>query len=186
VDIVIETLAEHNLKNAPEWPRHPFSCKYCTYWEFPDDSPHATERPREEIFERKLGWLKKTRRNFGNCGKILVIDGNGVGYAQYAHASSLPKCFDYSAGPTSDDAVFLSCLFISDQRFRRLGLGSMLLQNICEELRERGIRAVETFARRTEVNNPSGPVEFYLESGFRTFRNTSEFPLMRLDLGRDV
>jgi GNAT superfamily N-acetyltransferase len=186
VDVVIETLTEHNLLNTPEWPERPFSCKYCTYWEFPGDSFKAAERVREDIFKRKLSWLRKTTRSFGNCGRILRVSGNSVGYVQYAPACALPKCFDYSAGPTSDGAVLLSCLFISDPKFRRLGLGSSLLKDVCGELKRRGIHAIETFARRTGSNNPSGPVQFYLRNGFRVVRNTSEFPLMRLNLGKAV
>jgi hypothetical protein len=46
----------------------------------------------------------------------------------------------------------------------------------------RGIRAVETFARKGQEDNPSGPVEFYLRNGFRVFRDDPEYPLMRLEL----
>jgi hypothetical protein len=49
-------------------------------------------------------------------------------------------------------------------------------------LRKRGVKAVETFARKNNPNNPSGPVEFYLKNGFRVLRDDPEFPLMRLEL----
>jgi len=79
-------------------------------------------------------------------------------------------------------AVPLTCLFIPNEAFRGLGLGKRLLEAVIQELRRRGFRALETFARRGEANNPSGPMEFYLRRGFHVKDETdAEFPLMRLD-----
>lgn len=41
---------------------------------------------------------------------------------------------------------------------------------------------METFARKGNAENPSGPVEFYLRHGFTVQRDDPEFPLLRLDL----
>ncbi|MEM2057748.1 MAG: GNAT family N-acetyltransferase, partial [Thermoproteota archaeon] len=79
-------------------------------------------------------------------------------------------------------AVLISCLFIAEKEYRGRGLGKLLLESIIEDLRKRGFKAVETFARRNNSNNPSGPVEFYLKNGFRVLREDPEFPLMRLEL----
>lgn len=57
-----------------------------------------------------------------------------------------------------------------------------MLRNIIEDLKSRGVRAVETFARKGSPDNPSGPFEFYLKNGFKVLRDDPEFPLMRLDL----
>jgi len=51
-----------------------------------------------------------------------------------------------------------------------------------DELRAREIEAVETLARRESAENPSGPLAFYLEHGFRVYRDDEEFPLVRLEL----
>ncbi|RJS88791.1 hypothetical protein DRO56_02955 [Candidatus Bathyarchaeota archaeon] len=56
-------------------------------------------------------------------------------------------------------AVPLTCLFIPDKAFRGLGLGKRLLEAVIRELRKRGFRALETFARSGDANNPSGPLE---------------------------
>jgi len=55
---------------------------------------------------------------------------------------------DYHSRPSSEDAVVISCLFIPQKKFRKLGVGSQLLQCIIEDLRKRGTKAVETFARK--------------------------------------
>ncbi len=35
--VEIVSLTEENLVEAPEWDEHPFSCKYCIYWESPEE-----------------------------------------------------------------------------------------------------------------------------------------------------
>lgn len=76
----------------------------------------------------------------------------------------------------------ISCLFIAEKEYRRRGLGKKLLQSVIEDLRRRGVKAVETFARRNNPNNPSGLMEFYLKNGFMVLRDDPEFPLMRIEL----
>lgn len=105
-----------------------------------------------------------------------------MGYALYAPPAFLPNAGSYPAGPVSEDAVLLACLFFPDPRHRGRGWGGQLLKGILSELRIRGIPAVETFGRRGSAENPSGPAEFYLRRGFRVLRDHPEFPLLRLDL----
>jgi len=180
--IEVTNLTEENLKDAPEWDTHPFSCKYCIWWEFPDLCIDPAKEKKEDIIQKKLKWLRNTNKVFGNCGKIVYVNRKPVGYAQYALPKLLPHSVDYQSGPPSDDAALISCLFIPQKEFRRLGLGRQLLFNIIDDLRKRGIKAVETFARKGKPDNPSGPVVFYLRSGFRIHKDPKEFPLMRLDL----
>ena len=125
MEIEILNLTEKNLRDAPEWGDPPFSCKYCIYWEFPEGCMDTAKMKKEDLMQKKLQWLRDTNRVFGNCGKLLYIDGKAVGYAQYA-----PRAADYQAGPPSEDAVLIACLFIPHKGFRRLGLGSKLLQSI--------------------------------------------------------
>jgi len=182
MNVEIINLTEENLVDAPEWPGHPFSCKYCIYWEYPEECVDAATERKEEMFANKLSWLQRTIKEFGNCGKLLYIEGKGVGYAQYAPPGHLPNSAEYDSGPPSDDAVLISCLFIAQEQFRGSGLGNRLLHSIIDELREKGIEAIETFGRKGNRENPSGPVEFYLRNGFRIQKDDKEFPLMRLDL----
>ncbi len=179
IDIVDLTVG--NLNDAPEWNSHPFSCKYCIYWEFPEECIDPAMEKKEDMLRKKLIWLQNTQNTFGNCGKIAYINGKPAGYAQYAPPKFLPNSVNYSLLP-SDDAVLISCLFIPQKEFRRCGVGSKLLQSIIDDLRKRGVKAVETFARKGRAENPSGPVEFYLRNGFTIYKDDEEFPLMRLEL----
>lgn len=180
--VEIADLSCENLKDAPEWGSHPFSCKYCIYWEFPNECIDPSKESKENLFEKKLSWLRNAASSIGSCGKIAYVDGKPVGYAEYAPPNLLPNSYDYRSGPPSGDAVFICCLFIACEEFRGLGLGSQMLRNIIEDLKSRGVRAVETFARKGSPDNPSGPFEFYLKNGFKVLRDDPEFPLMRLDL----
>ena len=174
----VEELSEENLGLAPEWQAPPFSCRYCLYWEGPELSPNT----REEALQRKRAWLRRVRKEWGDCGKLLFLGDKAVGYAQYAPARFLPGVGGYPAGPVSEDAVFLACLFIPNPKDRGQGLGSVLLAAVLADLRARGMKAVETFARRGSPENPSGPVDFYLKHGFRVLRADPEFPLLRREL----
>jgi len=180
--VVIKTLTEENLVEAPEWGSHPFSCKYCIYWEHPELCLDPATEKKEEVFQKKLAWLRHVRAEFGACGRLLYLEDKPVGYAQYAPPRFLPNAASYPAGPASEDAVLISCLFMPAKEHRGRGLGSLLLRDILEELRGRGIKAVETFARKGSPENPTGPLEFYLKRGFRIHRDDEEFPLVRLTL----
>ena len=178
----IVELTENNLVQAPEWDSRPFSCKWCLYWEHPELLIDPKKEKKEEVFQRKLAWLRRVQKEFGECGKLLYVGQEAVGYAQYAPARFLPNAAAYPAGPASKDAVLISCLFIAREEYRRQGLGTLLLEEILSELQRRGITAAETFARLGGAENPSGPVELYLKHGFHVFRDDEEFPLMRLVL----
>jgi GNAT superfamily N-acetyltransferase len=182
MQVRIAQLTEATVEDAPEWGTHPYSCKYCIYWEFPDECKEPAEETKERCIRRKTDWLRNTRKLFGSCGKLVYADDVAVGYAQYAPSAFLRRSMDYSAGPASSDAVLICCLYFPSQQFRGVGLGRKLLQSIIDELRRRGYAAVETFARKGSADNPSGPVEFYLRNGFRIHRDDREFPLLRLDL----
>ena len=57
-----------------------------------------------------------------------------------------------------------------------------MLKNLITELRERGFKAIETFARKSSENNPSGPLELYLKNNFEIENDKDDFPLVRLDV----
>jgi hypothetical protein len=61
-------------------------------------------------------------------------------------------------------------------------IGTQMLKSLITELRQRGFKAIETFARRSTGENPSGPFGFYMKNGFKIKHNGSDFPLMRLEL----
>jgi len=181
----IVDISEANLGDIPE------NCRSCVYWEFPEEldkakAENTLTQKRLEFEKKKREWFIQTMNAFGTCGKIVYHQGKPVAYAQFAPSEQLPNVKAYESklvGKLEEGVVFLSCLYVVDETLRRKGLGETLLTNIIEDLKKRGFKSVETFARRGNPENPSGPFEFYVRNGFIVKDNTNpEFPLMQLYL----
>jgi GNAT superfamily N-acetyltransferase len=181
MEIVVKNITRESLGDIPR------SCKECLYWELPEDleklSQQKKSRPAEE---KKKEWFIKTLDEFGNCGKIVYQDKAAIGYAQYAPFNRFPQVSSYKSGPCGrieECTVLPSCSYISEEKQRGKGIGAKLLDTIITDSRNRGFKAVETFARRRSANNPSGRIELYLKRGFKIKDETNpEFPLLRLEL----
>jgi len=104
-----------------------------------------------------------------------------VGYSQLGPPTYLPNVGAYACAPPSQEAMFVSCLFVAADE-RNQGVGSALLQAVVRDVRMRGAPAVETFAGKNSPNNCSGPLEFWLEHGFRIVREDEGFALVRYEL----
>jgi len=185
IEVQIEDIKEANLQDIPE------TCRGCVYWEFPEEFEKAKEEKTEtqkrwELEEKKREWFVQTLKEFGTCGKIVYYNGKPVAYAQFAPSVWLPNIRFYESkavGKLEEGVVFLSCLFIADETLRGRGLGKALLQNVIDDLKRRGFKAVETFARRGDSNNPSGPLEFYIKNGFIIKdKENPEYPLVQFYL----
>jgi len=174
MNVRIVDISMRNLVDIPS------PCRSCIYWEFPDLFGKVSGA---EAFFHKKNWFIKALSEFGVCGKILYIDADPCGYAQFAPYYMLPQTKVYGYYQGRDDALFLSCLFICKAEYRGIGLGSRLLKSIIFDLKARGFSRIETIARRGSTNNPSGPLEFYLKNGFEIKRKLNQnFVLTMLDL----
>jgi GNAT superfamily N-acetyltransferase len=185
IEVEIVDISEANLGYIPE------SCRGCVYWEFPQEfekvkAEKAEAQKKLELEQKKREWFVQTLNEFGTCGKIVYYKGKPVAYAQFAPSERLPNISPYESqlvGKLEEGVVFISCLYIADKTLRGQGLGKVLLKNIIDDLKLRRFKAVETFARRGNADNPSGPLEFYIKNGFVIKDNTNqEFPLVRLYL----
>lgn len=183
MNITILPLNPETLSLAPQLEGYPFSCKTCLYWESPDFSKDLAPGWESRAFLKKKGFIEDLSLQFGPCGKILTIDGVGVGFSLYGPPSFFPNSLNYPSGPLTPGAILLACLFIPQGRFQREGLGKMLLSEVLEDLKGRGYKRVETFARRGNPDNPSGPLDFYLKRGFSIIREDCEYPLVGVWLG---
>jgi len=50
MNIEIVNLTEQDLIDAREWSPHPFSSKYCIYWEYPEDCVDPATEQKEAMF----------------------------------------------------------------------------------------------------------------------------------------
>jgi ribosomal protein S18 acetylase RimI-like enzyme len=185
VEVDIEDITEANLSDIPA------SCQGCVYWECPEEFDKAKQvnaiaQRQVEFEQKKREWFIKTKQEFGTCGKIVYHEGKPVAYAQYGHADLIPNVKAYNSvavGKREQGVVFISCLYVSDKTMRGRGIGEALLKTIVDELRSREFKAIETFARRGNPENPSGPLEFYIRNGFIIKDKTNpEYPLVTLYL----
>lgn len=175
-----EVLSPANLARLSTFRLFPFSCRYCVYWESTDDFDGNVAQSEAEQTKRE--WLKNTMGQFGTCGLIVFHHDDPVGYAQYASPRFFSRVREYPSGPPSDDAVFLSCLYVPKRELRGLGIGKHLLELVETDLRDRGYDFLETFARKGSESSPAGPLGFYLRRGFSVVREHDEFPLVRKEL----
>lgn len=181
MNIKISYLTEHNLNDLPEWKSFPCSCKYCRYWQSPHEFNADDKNERKKSTDNRRQWFDGVKREFGECGIIIYVDEKPIGFAQYAPPKFFSTVVHYPIIP-SPDAVYISCLFIFEKKYRNQGFGTVLLNAILEDLEKRDIKTVETIARKNNPENPSGPVEFYLANKFIIYKDDKEFPLVRLEL----
>ena len=173
----IENVTNRNFNDIPN------PCKYCLYWQTSNSFNQETLKPEMENKKRK--WLAKVVNKFGNCMKTVYFSNIPIGFIQYAPPKFFPRVGKYASGPPSNDDVFLTCLYVARKEARRKGFGTQMLENLIVELKQRGFRAVETFARKDSANNPSGPLNFYLKNGFKIKREEDNFPLVRLEISEN-
>jgi GNAT superfamily N-acetyltransferase len=154
-------------------------CRSCLFWEL---DPVRRDRVTEPCAE-KDAWVSEVLREWGSCGRVVLVDDVPVGYAVYAPEAFVPGAAAFATAPVSSDAVLLTTVHV-DPAHRGGGLGRMLVQGMARDLVQRGgIAAVEAFG------DPSGrggrcvlPVEFLGSVGFKTHRPHPTAPRLRMDL----
>jgi len=169
----LDIVTQENFKEIPGY------CKQCLYWQTTDADVKTSENQAEKI---RQNWLLRVQREEGISGYIAYADGTPVGFVQVASARYFPRLKEYTNATPNQDAVLLACLYIPQKENRNKGYGTQILKNLIAELRQRGFKAVETFARKSSGENPSGPLGFYLKNGFKITHNDADFPLVRLEL----
>ncbi len=158
----------------------PNPCRYCLYWQTEGEYCETMLKPETE--HKKKEWLNMVVKAFGNCIKLAYANDAVIGFIQYAPAKLFPRTREYASGTPSDKAVFIACLYIVKKEERGKGFGTAMLKNLLAELRERDCLTVETFARKSSGDNPSGPVRLYLANGFKIKNEKDDFPLLCLKL----
>ena len=168
-------------------------CRSCVFWQLDPVRRQRVEDPADEVD----AWVSAVLRDWGSCGRVVLVDGVPKGFALYAPEAFLPGAGAFATAPVSADAVLLTHVYVAPDA-RRGGLGRMLVQGMARDLMERGgIKAVEAFGdTRGDPgwNNERPPrdhargsrcvasVEFLGSVGFKTHRPHARNPRMRMDL----
>jgi len=170
----IENVTNKNFGEIPN------PCRYCLYWQTTGEYSETMLKPETEHQKKK--WLNRVAKAFGNCIKLAHLNDAAIGFIQYAPAKFFSRTREYASGTPSDEAIFIACLHIVKKEERGKGFGTSMLKNLLAELRKGGRLKVETFARKSSGDNPSGSVRLYLANGFEVKNEKDDFPLLCLKL----
>jgi len=159
----------------------PAVCHGCVWWQ--SRSSRTTDKSR---------WIEHAEEEWGAWGSIYRDDdGRVLGSMQYGAAELFPRAAELPAGPPSADAMLVTCAYLVDQSTPWV-LQSLFLTAI-GEAREKGAKALETFAYRYAEGESARerfwthktifPRDFLGDFGFRTVRSADRVELVRLELG---
>lgn len=168
-------------------------CRTCAAWQL---DPVRRSRPctAQEAADERAAWVSRVLREWGSCGRAVLVDSRPVGHLVYAPPALVPGAGAFATSPVSPDAVLLVSGYV-DPAYAGGGLGRVLVQAMARDLLERGgIRAVEAFGRAGDTGGPPTgpedhrlarctlPVGFLGGVGFGTQRPHPLTPRMRMDL----
>jgi hypothetical protein len=161
--------------------RAPSVCHECVFWQSRGARRVSKER-----------WIEKTEDDWGAWGALYHDDdGRLLGSIQYGPAVLFPRAEELPAGPPSDDAVLVTCVYLVSSASPWVEQ-SLFLAAI-GEARDKGARALETFAfrypegestyERFLVHRTVFPRDFLADFGFQSVRAQGRVELARLELG---
>jgi hypothetical protein len=159
----------------------PAVCHDCVFWQ---------SRPMRSA--NKARWIERAEDDWGAWGALYRDDdGRLLGSIQYGPATLFPRAADLPAGPPSEDAVLVTCVYLVSRATPWVEQ-SLFLAAI-GEARDKGARALETFAYRYPegesayerfiVHRTVFPRDFLADFGFETVRSEGRVELARLELG---
>jgi GNAT superfamily N-acetyltransferase len=152
----------------------PKPCLGSVFWEMPE--PEAEMDPAFH----KEEWFSSTLLEWGRCGKLLLEDDEGLGFAQYGPATFFAGLAKFPWARISDDAVFLSSCFVQEGH-RGRGYGAELVRTVARDVVDRGYRALESVGDRSGTKEWVMPGGFLARCRFTVLREHRQFPVMRLD-----
>jgi hypothetical protein len=159
----------------------PTVCHDCIWWQ---------SRGSRGVDKRK--WIEKAESEWGAWGTVYYDDDARVlGSMQYGPSSLFPRAATLPAGPPSDDAVLVTCAYLTDPE-KPWVMQSLFLAAI-GDARDKGAKALEAFAyryvegesthERFHVHKTIFPSDFLGDFGFRTLRMSGRVELARLEFG---
>lgn len=156
-------------------------CRSCLFWELdPVRRGRLHDGPARAA--EKDAWLSHVLREWGSCGRVVLVDDVPVGYVVYAPVAFVPGAAGFPTAPVSPDAVLLTTAYV-DPAHAGGGLGRMLVQGMARDLIERGgIRAVEAFGATSAHRRCVVSSDFLGSVGFKTHRPHPTTPRMRMEL----
>jgi GNAT superfamily N-acetyltransferase len=158
-------------------------CRSCLFWQL-DPVSRGRVCPGEAATEREA-WVSQLLREWGSCGRVVLVDDQPVGYVIYAPDAFVPGAGAFPTAPISPDAVLMTNVWVHPSHTGG-GLGRMLVQGMARDLIKRGgFRAVEAFGDTRGPGRRGSCVvaaDFLGSVGFKTQRAHGATPRMRMEL----
>ena len=162
-------------------PTAPSVCHECIWWQ---------SRSGRTVDKRR--WIHGVEDDWGAWGSVYYDDdGRLLGSMQYGPSELFPRAAELPAGPPSDDAVLVTCAYLTDPS-KPWVIQSLFLTAI-GHARDKGARALEAFAyaypegkssrERFHVHRTIFPDDFLADFGFQPVRARGSIELARLELG---
>lgn len=159
----------------------PSVCHECVFWQ--SRRTRRTGKPR---------WIERVEDDWGAWGALYHDDdGRLLGSIQYGPATFFPRAFELPAGPPSDDAVLVTCVYLAS--LATPWVEQSLFLAAIGEARDKGAKALETFAYRYPEGESTYerfiahrtvfPRDFLADLGFQAVRMEGRVELARLELG---
>ncbi len=159
----------------------PAVCHECVFWQ-----SRSTRRASKER------WIERIEDDWGAWGALYHDDdGRLLGSIQYGPAPLFPRATELPAGPPTEDAVLVTCVYLAATTSPWVEQ-SLFLAAI-GEARDKGAKALEAFAfrypegestyERFVVHRTVFPRDFLADFGFVTVRAEGRVELVRLELG---
>jgi hypothetical protein len=159
----------------------PAVCHDCVFWQ--------SRRSRRANKQR---WIERVEGDWGAWGALYRDDDRRLlGSIQYGPAQLFPRAVELPAGPPSDDAVLVTCVYLVSTASP--WVEQSLFLSAIGEARDKGAKALEAFAfrypegestyERFLVHRTVFPRDFLADFGFRTVRAEGRVELARLELG---
>lgn len=167
---------------------------FCRFWHFDGTSREWLERCFTHPEENRSAMEAALRSGSAEMSGLLAETASGeiVGWLKLAPATVLAKlygqrlykgleCFD---GDRSG-VYAIGCMLVREDQ-RRHGIGRALIAGAVSEAARSGARSLEAFPRSdTEVADAAlmlGPLQPFLDAGFRVVRDFFPYPVLRLEL----
>jgi hypothetical protein len=158
----------------------PDVCHDCVWWQTHGDRSPGKQR-----------WLEQVEEDWGPWGTVYHDDdGRLLGSVQYGPAVFFPKGRELPAGPPSEDAILITCVYLAEPSSPWV-VQSLLLAAV-GEASFKGAQAVEAFGYRYPDEEPFEtrailhctifPHDLLADLGFFPVREAGRVQLARLEL----
>lgn len=170
----------------------------CVYWQTDADPAELSLSIGDPEFEKEA-WISRVSLEWGVCGQEATHEDDGAAAAFYSPPAMVPRSDSFPTSPVGADAALLAGLNMEEGA--PSGILTTLLEKVVEDLRGRGIKALEAFGitfgggsdhtgligSRDDCGAPScvAPTGFLVEHGFTVVAEHEVYPRLRLEIERD-